>query len=171
MLIINPALEDLRRKAQSVTLYNTLPTEPLDTNREPDETNVYSHHPNVAEVSKHWRNGTVEHVEYSTIDTTPRACACPAPHPPSARFCPRCGGTIRRPSAAMAWIRGAAVRMVQMVVGVFMLPIMLVPLVFTFGAIPFGCEPDAGPQLAYKWLARMLVPRTPCRVLKRILSQ
>lgn len=22
-------------------------------------------------------------------------CACPAPHPPSARFCPRCGGTIR----------------------------------------------------------------------------
>lgn len=27
----------------------------------------------------------------------PTTCTCPAPHPPSARFCPRCGGAVRRP--------------------------------------------------------------------------
>src|SRR4051812_19616512 len=38
-----------------------------------------------------------------TQSDQPGNCSCPAPHHPSARFCPRCGGTIRRQQSRNLW--------------------------------------------------------------------
>lgn len=102
----------------------------------------------------------------AALTIAPSTCACPAPHPPSARFCPRCGGAIRRPSAAMAWIRGAAARPIKMAAAMVALPFLVAPWATIFGGVFLVLETDWYHD-AWRWWVRTIYPSS----LKRILSQ